>query len=110
MDGLMIQVDKLIVRGCGFLPGSIEQSPNGDLSLPQPFFPLSCRCSLTLYSSFLDHPGPTLVGHPCLYLSARPISHSFWCSASCGDPDNTVQESCPHKWGQDANCGYLMRR
>ena len=58
----------------------------------------------------MDHPGLTLVSHSCLYLSARPISHSFWCSVSCGDPDSTVQESCPHKWGQDVNCGHLMRR
>ena len=38
------------------------------------------------------------------------MSHSFWCSVSCGDPDNTVQESCPHKWDQDVSCMYLMRR
>ena len=58
----------------------------------------------------MDHPGPTLVSHPRLYLSARPISHSFWCSTSCDDPDSTVQESYPHKWGQDVNCGHLMQR
>ena len=52
----------------------------------------------------------TLVSHPCLYLSARPINHSFQRSASCGDPNSTVHESCPHKWGQDVSCGYLMRR
>ena len=38
------------------------------------------------------------------------ISHSFWRSTSCGDPDNTVQGSYPHKWSQDVSCGYLMRR
>ena len=58
----------------------------------------------------MDHPGPTLVSHPRLYLSARPINHSFWCSMSCGDPDSTAQESCLHKWGQDVSCGHLMRR
>ena len=58
----------------------------------------------------MDHPGPTLVSHPHLYLSARPISHSFWCSVSCGDPDSTVQESCPHKWDQDVRCGHLIWR
>ena len=25
-------------------------------------------------------------------------------------PDSTVQGSCPHKWGQDVSCKYLMRR
>ena len=59
---------------------------------------------------FLDYPGSTLVSHPCLYLSARPISHSFWRSVSCGDPDSTVQGSCPRKWGQDVSCVYFMRR
>ena len=58
----------------------------------------------------LDHPSPTLVSHPCLYLSARPISHSFWRSVSCGDPDSTIRGLCPHKWGQDVSCGYLIRR
>ena len=28
---------------------------------------------------------------------------------SCGDPNSTVQGSCPHKWGQNVSCGYLMR-
>ena len=58
----------------------------------------------------MDHHDTTLVSHPCLYLSARPISHSFWRSVSCGDPYSIVQGSCPHKWGQDVSCGYLMRR
>ena len=53
---------------------------------------------------------PTLVSHPCLYLSARLINHSFWRFASCGDSDSTVYGSCPHKWGQDVSCGYLIRR
>ena len=44
----MIQGDELTVRGCEFLSGSIEQSAKGDLHPP----PLSCRCSLTLYSYF----------------------------------------------------------
>ena len=29
---------------------------------------------------------------------------------SCGDLDNTIHESCPHKWGQDVSCGYLMQK
>ena len=57
----------------------------------------------------MDHPGPTLISHPCLYLSACPISHSFWRSMSCDDPDSTIQGSCSHKWSQDVSCGYLMR-
>ena len=72
--------------------------------------PLPLASVLLHYIFFLDHPGHTLVSHPCLYLSARPISHSFWRSASCGDPDSTVQGSCPQKWGQDVSCGYLMWR
>ena len=58
----------------------------------------------------LVHPVPTLVSHPCPYLSARPISHSFWCSMSCCGPNSTVQGSRPHKWGQGVSCGYLIRR
>ena len=58
----------------------------------------------------LVHPLPTLVSHPCQYLSARPIGHSFWCSVSCCGPDSTVQGSRPHKWGQGISCGYLIRR
>ena len=30
----MIRGDELTIRGCGFLPDSIEQSAKGDLSLP----------------------------------------------------------------------------
>ena len=56
------------------------------------------------------YPDPTLVSHPCLHLSARPIIHSFWHSMSCCDPDSTAKESRPHKWGQDVSCVYLMRR
>ena len=64
-----------------------------------------------LYISFpLIHPPPTLVSHPCPYLSARPIGHSFWRSVSCCGPQHTVQGSRPHKWGQGVSCGYLIRR
>ena len=71
--------------------------------------PFSVSPSYVIYFP-LDHPSPTLVSHLRLYLSTLPIGHSFWYSVSCGDPDSTVQESCPHKWGQDVSCGYLMRR
>ena len=67
--------------------------------------------SLMLYIFLsLVHPPPTLVSHPCPYLSARPIGHSFWRSVSCCGPNRTVQGSRPHKWGHDVSCGYLMRR
>ena len=72
--------------------------------------PSFCERSLSLYIFFLVHPHLTLVSHPCPYLSARPISHFFWCSMSCCDQNRTIQGSCPHKWGQDVSCGYLMRR
>ena len=83
--------------------GSLHYSP---MTLPVPF----------LWKVFyiikfpLNHLGPTLIGHPCLYLSACSISHSFSRSVSCGDPDSTVQGSCPHKCGKDISCGHLMQR
>ena len=40
-------------------------------------------CYLFLFSV---HPPPTLVSHPCLSSSARPLSHSFWHSVSCCGP------------------------
>ena len=46
LDGLMIREDKLTIRRCEFLSGSIKQSTKGDVSL---FF--SLRLS-PLYSSF----------------------------------------------------------
>ena len=42
------------------------------------------------------HPPPTLVSHPCLSLSAYPLSHSFWRSVSCCGPHRLVQGSHPH--------------
>ena len=56
------------------------------------------------------HPFPTLVSHPCPYLSARPIGHSFWRFVSCCGPQRIVQGSHPHKWGQGVSCEYLIRR
>ena len=73
---------------------------------PCPSWGISC----VLYISLLGHPPPTLISYPCLYLSVRPINHSFWCPVSCCDPDSTVQGSRPHQWGQDVSCGYLIRR
>ena len=72
--------------------------------------PLSGR-SLMVYIYFsMVHPPPTLVSHPCSYLSARPIGYSFWHFVSCCGPHRTVQGSCPHKWGQGVSCGYLIQR
>ena len=82
--------------------GSLQCSPE---TLPPP----SYGRSLTLYSSLWT----ILVLHLLVihaYTSACLISHSFWRSVSCGDPDSTVQELCPHKCGQDVSCGHLMRR
>ena len=78
------------------------------LSPSGPLLPLRVFSYIIYF--FLDHPGPTLVSHLCLYLSACPISHSFRRFVSCSDPGSIVQGSCPHKWGQDVSCGYLMRR
>ena len=89
----------------GFYPAPLNRAWRG-IWVP----PSISWVSLTLYSSFLDHPSPTLVSHPCLYLSARHISYSLWHFVSCGDPDSTIQGSRPYKWGQDVSCGYLMRR
>ena len=83
--------------------GSLQCSPE---TLPPP---PSYGRSLTLYSSLWT----ILVLHLLVihaYTSACLISHSFWRSVSCGDPDSTVQESYAHKWGQNVSCGYLMRR
>ena len=65
---------------------------------------------LRYISLFLGHPRPTLVSHPCPYLSARPISHSFWRLVSYCNSNSTVQRSRLHKWGQDVSCRYLIRR
>ena len=116
LGGLMIQGDELTIQGCELLSKLIKHSTKRGLGSLQ-CSPITLRLSpLLLWNVYyiiqfsLDYPSPTLVSHPCLYLSAHPISHSFWRSVSCGDPDITVQGSCPHKWGQDISDGYLMRR
>ena len=95
----------LLVRGCEF---------PAPLASQEPFFPspppFSSERSLILYISFsLVHPPPTLVSHPCLYLSARPIGYSFQCSASYCGPHRTVQGSRLHKQGQSVSYRYLIR-
>ena len=92
--------------------GSSSEDMNSHLvSLPRSTLqrPLvgDLRCYISL---LLVHPLPTLVSHPCPYLSARPIGHSFWRSVSCCGPDSTVQGSRPHKWGQGVSCEYLIWR
>ena len=90
----------LLVRGCEFPTPLASQ----ELS------PLPLLGDLWCYISFSSvHPSPILVSHPCSYLSARPIGHSFWHPVSCCGPNRTVQESRPHKWGQGVSCGYLIR-
>ena len=86
------------------------------LSLPRslPFFlfsflPWAISNAIYIYSSPV-HPSPTLVNHPCPYLSTRPIDYSFWCSVSCCGPHRIVQGSHPHQWGQGVSCGYLIWR
>ena len=58
------------------------------------FLGLCCYLSLSYV-----HPPPTLVSYPCLSSSARPLSHSFWCSMSCCGPHRLVQGSHPHQIG-----------
>ena len=52
----------------------------------------------------LDYLDSTLVDHLSHYLSACPIRHPLWLSVSCGNQDNTVQRSSPHKCGQKVSC------
>ena len=47
------------------------------------------------------HPPPTLVSHPYLSSSARPLSHSFRRSVSCCSPHRPVQGSHPHQRGSE---------
>ena len=62
---------------------------------------------LSGYISFsYVHPPPTLVSHPCLYSSARPIGHSFWHSVSSCGPHRVVQGSHSHPRGQSVSCVY----
>ena len=79
----------------------------GFLFLPPPLSLGDLCCYISLSSV---HPPPTLVSHPCLYLSAHPIDHSFWRFVSYCGPHHTVQGLRPRQWGQGVSCGYLIRR
>ena len=79
----------------------------GPSGLPPPPILGDLCCYIPLSSV---HPPPTLVSHPCLYSSARPIDHSFWRFVSCCGPHCTVQRSHPHQWGQGISYEYLIRR
>ena len=74
-------------------------------SLPPSLGDLCCYIFLSSV-----HLPPTLVSHPCLSSSARPIGHSFWRFVSCCSPHCSVQGSHPHQWGQGVSWGYLIRR
>ena len=103
-DGLTSQGERT-PRSRMWIPSS-SRSPG---AFPPFLFPF--LGDLWCYISFpLVHLPPTLVSHPCPYLSARPIDYSFWRSVSCCGPHHTVQGSRPHKWGQGVSCGYLIRR
>ena len=81
---------------------------SGPSSSSSPPLSLGDLCCYIFLSSV--HPPSTLVSHPCLSSSARPISHSLWRSVSCCGPHRFVQGSHPHQWGQSVSCGYLIRR
>ena len=78
LDGLTIRGKELPIRGYEFPSGLTYQERNGGIytPLPREKTPLLWKISCIIYL-FLVHPRPTLVSHPCPYLSARPISHSF---------------------------------
>ena len=88
------------------IPGASPLSL-GLFLLPRPPALGDLCCYISLSSVY---PPPTLVSHPCPYLSARPIGHTFWCSVSYCGPYRTVQGSHPHQWGQGVSCGYLIWR
>ena len=69
--------------------------------------PISFGHSLVILGRF---PPLTLVSHPDLSSSARPLSHSFWRSVSSCGPHCAVQRSHPHQRGQSVSCVYLIRR
>ena len=66
--------------------------------------PSSWRVSYIIQIS-LDHPDHTLVDRLSLYLSVRPIKHPLWLSMSCSSQGSIVQESSPHKCGQNSSFG-----
>ena len=67
---------------------------------PSSFFRASSLGGLCCYL-FLSsvHSPPTLVSPPCLFSSARPLSHSFWRSVSYCGLHRPVQGSHPHRRG-----------
>ena len=93
VGGLTIRRNELLIRGYEFPSSLIHQEHERGIyahSLPgsrKP--PLLGEISYLIYFSSV-HLSPTLVSHPCPHLNARPISHSFWRSVSCCDPDSTI--------------------
>ena len=77
LDELVIRGDEPAIWGCELLSKLVKQSTKGDLRFfLRPWSTLLWKASYIIQFS-LDHPGPTLISHPCLYLSARPINHFF---------------------------------
>ena len=77
------------------LPVSLGLPVSGPPSLSWLSSSLGDLCCYIFLSSV--HPPPTLITHPYLSSSARPISHSFWHSMSCCGPHRPVQGSYPHQ-------------
>ena len=75
-------------RGCELAAPLASQEPLSFLRVSTSPPPLGDLCSYISFSSV--YPPPTLVSHPCPYLSARPIGYSIWRSVSYGGPHRTV--------------------
>ena len=60
-----------------------------------------------IIQSLLNYLDPTLVDYLSPYSSICPIRHLIWLSISCGNQDNTVQGSSPHKCSQKSSCNVF---
>ena len=93
MDGLTIRGNGLLTRWYELPFGLIHQRHEVGTYASPPPHPRSpsilWEISYLIWFA-LVHPNPAPISHPCPYLSARPISHSFWHSMSCCDPDSTI--------------------
>ena len=71
------------------------------------FRSLSYGESFTLYSFLFNHLDRSLVNHPNLHSSMRPISPLLWFSRDGSSWEYIVQGSSPHKCGQKSCCNAL---